>query len=134
MQPNEFDPALDRLMKGLEPPPPPTELRSKVLSAARAKIAGEPLTDVWSTIWNNRGIRLAWAGAAALLLAGHVLVIPGDGVDIVQFDLDVAENTVDEQFVDLLRPIRISENAQPIVGLIALAGDPTILDTKGNPL
>jgi len=90
--------------------------------------------DLWTRIWNQRGLRLAWVAAVVLLLAGHGLVIPGNGVEIVQFDLDlVAENRVDEQFVDLLRPVRISENAHPIVGLFTLAGDPTNLDAKGNP-
>jgi len=95
---------------------------------------GTESPDLWSRIWNQRGLRLAWAAAVVLLLAGHVLFIPGNGVgsDLVDPGL-VAENRLDEHFVDLLRPIRISENAKPIVGLFALAGDPTNLDTKGNP-
>ena len=78
MKPNERDPAVERLMQGLEPPSPPPDLRSKVLAAARARMAGEPATDVWSMIWNNRGIRLAWAAAVVLLVAGHAMVVPGN--------------------------------------------------------
>jgi hypothetical protein len=40
----------------------------------------------------------------------------------------VAENRVDAQFVDLLRPIQISANVQPIVGLFAATGGSTELD------
>ncbi len=135
MKPNERDPAVDRLIKGLEPPPPPTELRSKVLAAARARMAAEEVTDTWSTIWNNRGVRLAWAGAAALLLAGHIFLVPGNGAVPSRVDPGlVAENRVDEQFVDLLRPIQISANVQPIVGLFAANGGLTDLDLEGNAL
>ncbi|MCW8985854.1 MAG: hypothetical protein OQK55_10955, partial [Thermoanaerobaculales bacterium] len=63
MKPSERDPFVERMMKGFEAPPPPAELRSKVLAAARKRMAAEEVTDTWSTIWNNRGVRLAWAGA-----------------------------------------------------------------------
>ena len=133
MTPDDRDPMDERLFGGLEPPRPPTDLRSRVISAARQHMGTES-PDLWSRIWNQRGLRLAWAAAVVLLLAGHVLFIPGNGVgsDLVDPGL-VAENRLDEHFVDLLRPIRISENVKPIVGLFALAGDPTNLDTKGNP-
>jgi len=134
MKPDERDPVVDRIMKDLEAPQPPTELRSKVLATAHSRMAAESESDVWSRIWNHRGVRLAWAAAAALLLAGHVFLVPGDGAVPSRVDPRLAaENRVDEQFVDLLRPIEISANVQPIFGIFASAGDLTDLDMKGNP-
>jgi hypothetical protein len=128
-------PDIERLIDGFEPPPPPPELRSRVLAAAHARMAADDVTDMWSTIWNNRGIRLVWAGAAALLLAGHVFLVPWNGAVPSRVDPDlVAENHVDEQFVDLLCPIQISENVQPIVGLFAAGDGLTELDLEGNLL
>ncbi len=135
MKPSERDPFVERMMKGFEPPPLPAELRSRVLSAARAQMAGEAAPDVWSAIWNNRGIRLAWAGAAALLLAGHVFLVPSNGAVPSRVDPGlVAENRVDEQFVDMLRPVQISADVQPIIGLFAAANGRTELDLEGNSL
>lgn len=134
MNRSERDPAADRLMQGLEPPSPPTDLRSNVLAAVRARVAGEPATDVWSMIWNNRRVRLAWGGAAALLLAGHVFLVPRNGaVPSRVAPALVAENRVDEQFIDMLRPAPISDNVRPIVGLFATAGGLPELDLEGNP-
>lgn len=135
MKPNEPDPVVDRLLKGLEPPPPPTDLRSKVLAAAHARIASEEATDVWSTIWNSWGVRLAWVGAAALLLAGHVLLIPQNGLVSKPVDQTlVAENRVDEYLVEMLRPVQISADVRPIIGLFAAANGLTELELEGNPL
>ena len=73
MKPDEKDVVVERLLEGLEPSLPPPDLRPKVLAAARVRMAAEPVIDVWSVIWENRGVRLAWAGAVALLLAGKGL-------------------------------------------------------------
>lgn len=126
MTPDDRDPVVNALFEGLESPAPPPQLRSRVLAAARELKTEKP--DLWTRIWNQPGLRLAWAAAVVLLLAGHVLVIPRDSADI-----DVAENRVDEHLVNLLRPIRISNNAQPVVGMFAFAGDPSEPDVKGNP-
>jgi len=132
MTPDDRDPTIERLFQRFGPPAPPPQLRSRVLAAAREKKAETP--DLWSRIWNHRGLRLAWATAAVLLLAGHLLVIPQTGAVLSPVDPDmIAENRVDEQFLDLLRPIRISADVQPIVGLFAAAGDPSEVDMKGNP-
>ena len=134
MKPDERDAVVERLMNGFEPPQPPPDLRSTVLAAAHARMAAKPVSNIWSTIWNNRGVRLAWAGAAALLLAGHVFLIPRNGVVPSRVDPAlVVENHLDEQFVDLLRPAPISDNVQPVVGLFAAGGSLTDLDLEGNP-
>ena len=134
MKPNENDPAVDRLMRGLEPPSPPTDLRSKALSAARTRMAGEPATDVWSMIWNSRGIRLAWAAAVVLLVAGHAMVVPGTGNTFRPIDPALAaENRVDDYLVEMLRPTRISDDVHPIVGLFTASSDLTEIYAEGNP-
>jgi hypothetical protein len=132
MTPDDREPVVDRLFEGLEPPAPPQHLRARVLSAARADKPGT--VDLWTRIWNHRGLRLAWAAALVILLAGHVLIDSGMGVGVSSPDPGlVAENRVDDDIVDLLRPARISDNVQPIVGLLAASGDLTDFEVKGNP-
>jgi hypothetical protein len=118
MKPDKKDPAVERLFEGLDPAPPPSELRSKALQAARARAAAEPDEDLWSRLWNHRGLRLAWAATILVLLAGHLAVSPpglGPAVDPAL----VAENRGDEYLGAFLGPARISDNVQPFVGLLA---------------
>lgn len=120
-------------LRGLDPPHPPRELRARVLDAARTGARVGPAADAWSRLWHSRSLRLAWAGTVLLLLAGHAAVSLDRSAVRAAFRPDrVAERRVDEQLVDLLRPVRISEGVQPIVGL---AADPERLelDAKGNP-
>ena len=133
MKPNEKDPVAEKFMNGLEPPLPPPELRSKALAAAREKMAAGSDRDMWSRIWNHRGLRLAWAATVVVLFAGHVLATysPVGRLGSVDPAL-IAENRVDQDFVDLLRPIRISESVQPMVGLIAGSDVPIELVLEGN--
>ena len=132
MTPDERDPVVDRLFEGLETPAPPQHLRARVLSAARAEKSDT--VDLWTRIWINRPLRLAWAAALVVLLAAHVVVDSGMGTSVGSVDPGlVAENRVGDDFVDLLPPARISDNVQPIVGLFAVSGDLTDLDLEGNP-
>ena len=134
MKSDDTDAFVDRLIEGLEPARPPLTLRSRVLEAARERLETES-PNVWSRIWYHRGIRLAWAATVVLLLAGNALLTQSTGAIVRQIDPAlVAENRVDEQFADILRPVRISANVQPIVGLISAAGDsPSELELGGNP-
>ena len=134
MKSDDTDVFVDRLIEGLEPPRAPTDLRTRVLAAARERLETES-PDVWSRIWDHRGIRLAWAATVVLLLAGNVLLTQNTGSIESQIDPAlVAETRVDEQFADILRPVRISANVQPIVGLIRAADDSlTELEMGGNP-
>lgn len=134
MKPNERDPAIDHLMRGLEPPHPPPDLRSKALAAARARMAAGSNSDTWSRIWNHRGLRLAWAAAVVLLVAGHALFVPGTVNEFRSIDRALtAEHRVDEDLVEVLRPMRISDNVQPIVGLFAVGNGLAEIDLEGNP-
>ncbi len=133
MKPDERDPFVDGLMKGLEPARPPVALRSRVLAAARDHMETKS-PDRWSRIWRHRGIRLAWAATVVLLLAGHAIIAPLKGAVFTRVNPAlVAETRVDEQFADILRPVRISANVQPIVGLFYAAYNPTELEMGGNP-
>jgi hypothetical protein len=135
MKPDERDPIVDRMMGGLEPPQPPPELRSKTLAAARERLTGEAAPDMWSRIWSHRGLRLAWAATVVLLLAGHTLATLSPIGSPTSIDPAlVAEIRVDEHFVGMLQPIRISENVQPLIGLLAGTEAPIELVLEGNPL
>jgi len=133
MTPDNGNHIVERLMEGLEPPPPPPELRAKTLTAARERLTGEPVMDPWSRIWDHRGLRLAWAATVVLLLGGHVLATlsPAGSPSSIEPAL-TAEYRFDENMVGLLRPIRISENVQPLVGLFAGANSPIDLELEGN--
>ena len=134
MKPDERDAVVERLMNGFEPPQPPPDLRSKVLAAAHARMAAESTPDIWSRVWHHRGIRLAWAAAVVLLVAGHALFVPGTRNEFKSIDPALAaEHRVDEYLVEMLRPTRISDNAQPIVGLFAAGNGLAEIDLEGNP-
>jgi hypothetical protein len=69
-----------------------------------------------------------------LLLAGHAIIAPRkDAVFTRVNPALVAETRVDEQFADILRPVRISATVQPIVGLFAATDNLTELEMGGNP-
>ncbi|MCG6947751.1 MAG: hypothetical protein LJE93_02395 [Acidobacteria bacterium] len=132
MTPDERDPTINRLFEGLETPEPPPHLRARVLAAARDTATGTP--DVWSRIWHHRGLRLAWAATVVLLLAGHLLTLPGNGSGARPIDPNLmVENRPDEFLVEFLRPVRIAEDVHPMVGLLADAGDASDFEVKGNP-
>lgn len=58
--------------EGLRPPPPPSELRARVLDAARAAPAETPH---WvDLLWESRGFRVALAVAFGLAVAAQLLV------------------------------------------------------------
>mgnify|MGYP001816489070 CR=1 FL=1 len=131
MKSDEQDAVIERLLAGLQPPTPPQELRSSVLATARQRMGTETALDVWSRLWNHNGLRLAWAASVVLLLAGHVLVNTGKETAT---DPDLyAENRVDEYLVEMLRPIRISDNVRPIVGFNVDSNGLTDLELEGNP-
>lgn len=127
MKPNDNDTIIERLLHGHQPPAAPPELRARVLAAARK---AEPAPDAWSKLWNHDGLRMAWAASVMLLLAGHALV--GTGNAPAGEPVLVADNKADEYLVDFLQPTRISENAQPIVGLLGEGDALTDLELEGN--
>jgi hypothetical protein len=121
------------LFDGLQPMQLPSDLRSRVVPAARARMTDEVVPDLWSRIWNHRGIRLAWASAVVLLLAGNAYVAQREGSVGNRPDRFAnAENRPDEQLSNMLRPVRIAADVQPIVGLFAAGGNPIDLDMRGN--
>ena len=62
-------------LAGLTPSAAPPELKARVLAATRAALLEPPLpVDLFSRVWENRPLRLAWAASVLLLLGGHALV------------------------------------------------------------
>jgi len=62
-------------LAGLTPSAAPPELKAGVLAATRAALLEPPLpVDLFSRVWENRSLRLAWAASVLLLLGGHALV------------------------------------------------------------
>jgi hypothetical protein len=130
---DERDPFVEQLLEGVRPPRPPAALRFKVLAGARASAAAGPSRDRWSRIWEHRGLRLGWAAAVVVLLIGHLLVTPRHpGGHATSYAELVAGRRADPEVADLLRPVRISDDVQPIVGLFAAADIPADLETEGN--
>ena len=133
MKPNERDPVAEQLFGGLEPPEPPRRLRGAVLAGARKRLQTGTHADVWSRIWNHPGFRLGWAAAVILLVLGHVLVVPIKGaIRSASIRELVAEQRADFEVLELVRPVRISEDVQPVVGLFAAASVSDDLETKGD--
>ena len=130
---NEEQLDLDRLLPGLEPPPPPADLRVRTLAAARERMAAAPEPDLWWRIWNNRVLRLAWAAAVVFLVAGHVVVSPNHGSFFTTKPAVLASSQRDDQFLYILRPVQINADAQPTIGLLAAAADLIQIENGGNP-
>lgn len=62
-------------LAGLTPSAAPPELKTRVLAATRsAFLEPPPPVDLFSRVWENRPLRLAWAASVLLLLGGHALV------------------------------------------------------------
>ena len=130
---NEEQRELERLLPGLEPPPPPGALRVRAVAAARERMAAAPAPDLWWKMWNNRGLRLAWAATVVLLLAGHVLVSSRLGTVFAPNQPVLAGDQRDEQFLDILRQVQINADAHPSIGLFAGSADLNQIENGGNP-
>jgi hypothetical protein len=129
MRSEDKDPAVDRWLDGLAPSQPPAELRSKVLAVARDRMASAEASDSWSAAWRSRGLRLAWAAAVAMLLAGHVVIsFGGTSTPGSQPTARVG----DPYLAAMLRPIRISNDVRPMVG-VASSAERDEYDQEGNP-
>lgn len=68
------DPSIERGLDRLRLPGPPPELRERVLRAATRALDEAPVPDLWSRLWENRGLRLAWAACLVTLITGHVVI------------------------------------------------------------
>ncbi len=123
----------ERLFPGLEPPPPPADLRGRALAAARQRMTETPAPDPWSRIWNSRSVRLAWAAAVILLLVGNVLISPNLGSGFEPSPIVLAGDQPDEQFLEILRPVQINADAHPTIGLFTAAWDLNQIEVGGNP-
>ena len=102
---------------GLTAPDPPAELREKVLAVAREAFSQEAVRDVWTRIWENRSLRLAWAVAASLLVIANVSIgvrrPPGGVVSRTGAD---AEKEAARELAAVIALPRIDETVQPLAG------------------
>lgn len=64
----------DRFPGTLEPPQAPSELRRRVIAAARVAADRTDASDRWARIWESRPARLAWAASVGALIFGHLVV------------------------------------------------------------
>jgi hypothetical protein len=68
----------ERLFQGLKVPQAPEDLRRQVLSRARQTPERAARHDMWSRIWENRPVRLAWGTTVLALAVCHFVVPVGD--------------------------------------------------------
>jgi hypothetical protein len=124
------DQMADRLFEGFAPPQPPLELKERVMREANGRSTVEPPRDVWSRVWENGWLRLAWAASVLLLLAGNLLLVARQP----EPPLTVAEVFVDEEIAEFLRPMRIADTVTPIIGRSGGGRYELIeIDQGGNP-
>lgn len=120
---------LDRLLGGSRPPAPPEALRSRVLGAAAA---ARPKPDRWADLWHHRGLRLGWAAAVVLLLAGHLVLPSGDDAVDPRSGAAVIAASPADAIADFLRPVEISADARPLLGRMAPADGILNIETRGD--
>ena len=75
---------LARLLGGLAPPEPPSELQGKVLRKATDALVRETARDIWTRLWESRPLRVAWGSAVAVLLAVNAVLPAGRHTSPVQ--------------------------------------------------
>jgi hypothetical protein len=128
MRSEDKDPAVDRWLDGLEPLRPPAELRSRVIAAARDRMASAEVSDWWSATWHNRGFRLAWTAAVVLLLAGHVVISSGG---FSTSSTRPAARGGDPYLAAMIQPTKIAAQVRPMIGTITTTVQ-LELDNGGN--
>ena len=72
------DDRVRRLLDEVRTPGPPPDLRARALARADGAWAATSAPDRWRLLWESRPLRLAWAAAVLLLLAGN-LAVPDAG-------------------------------------------------------
>jgi len=103
------DDPVNRLLRGVEVPAAPPELRTLSLQRARVALARGRGSDSWRRVWENRRLRWAWAVAVAALVVAN-LALPGRrgqrepaGRDVV----DAASTAVDRELASVVALPRI---------------------------
>ncbi len=66
------DQRIEALFRDLDPPDPPSEMRSQVLEPALAALQQGPVPDIWTRIWSSRPLRLAWTTSLSALVLFHL--------------------------------------------------------------
>jgi hypothetical protein len=114
------DPTIRSLLGELETPAPPPALRRLALQAAAEALSREPVPDLWTRLWESRGLRLVWAACVIVLIAGHVLislppVTPAEVIPVPVTSPLVA--AADPELFDEIGELpRLQLTAQPLIG------------------
>jgi hypothetical protein len=69
---------LDDLLRRVRPAGPPSDLRDRSLAAAREARHRAVRPDVWTRVWSNRPLRIAWAASLAAVLVAHAALTVRD--------------------------------------------------------
>jgi len=120
---------LPAFLNGLEPPEPPPELRRRVLMSTEQALARMPIRDLWTRIWGNPFLRLAWVGCVIALLVCHLLISlrfrrPAEAPTAGPLEFEDRMDAVD------LGPLRLA--ARPAIGAQAMYGDDLISSTASQ--
>lgn len=125
--------SLPPLFNGLETPEPPAELRDRVLAGSMAALAAEPVADLWTRIWHNRPLRLAWAMVVVALVAAHVVMIPTAGSHAAPtVTIAALADPADEELAEIAHLPRLRLDARSWAALNAAITYPTTNNTEGG--
>lgn len=107
----------DDLFHGLEPPPPPSWLREAALRAGRKAMGTSPAPDLWTALFTNRSLRVAWLTAFLLLAIAHARV-PREGRAVV------TAADAEPELTEVAQLSRLAENSPRAAAGFALEGGP----------
>lgn len=68
----------DDLLRRVRPAGPQPDLRDRALAAAREARPRAVQPDVWTRLWSNRPLRIAWAASLAAALVAHAALTARD--------------------------------------------------------
>lgn len=115
---------MNRLLKEIQPPSPPAELRDRTLRSAIEALDRRSPVSRWTQIWQSRPLRFAWATSVAGLLLAHVLIstTPPPSPDTARgFSLHQASRTSEEEIQVIATLLRLDLEARSLAGAAAAA-------------
>lgn len=116
---------LDSLSGAFAPPTPPPGVKERTLTAAREAMGRAGTPDIWTRIWGNRAVRLAWAVSVGCLLFGHVVVNdPVRGEQAPPAMPLAAMVGIDHELTDVAALPRLTAHL-PVFGIALRTSNPT---------
>jgi hypothetical protein len=110
---NSNHPPTEPLFEGFAPPNPPAELRGQTLERATVALQEDPLPDLWSRIWRNRPLRLAWAATVLALIGANLATtrVPTPSSAHLAAWFPGSFAGIDEEVVEIVRLPRLQADA-----------------------